>query len=159
LCGHSAMVWGPCLAKAHAKASPFVFRQALYGNDQPNGQFSVVDVRDVALAHVLAMEKPEANGKRFILDGDGYHSDSLRGNVIAVNDVIAKCREYFPDYQFTDAPGENPAAIKPGFRTTDNTLSKEVLGLEYTDMGETFKDSVSSMVDNGFVPAKPAAKL
>lgn len=29
-----SMVWGPSLAKAHAKASPFVFRQALYGNDQ-----------------------------------------------------------------------------------------------------------------------------
>ena len=42
---------------------------------------------------------------------------------------------------------------------TDNSLSKSVLGLEYMDMGETFKDSVSSMVDGGFVPAKPAAKL
>lgn len=91
-----SMVWGPCLAKAHAKASPFVFRQALYGNDQPNGQFSVVDVRDVALAHVLAMEKPEADGERIILDGDGYKDDRSNGNVISVNDVIAKCREYFP---------------------------------------------------------------
>ena len=47
--------FGTEMAPLHAKASPFVFRQALYGNDQPNGQFSVVDVRDVALAHVLAM--------------------------------------------------------------------------------------------------------
>lgn len=93
-----SMVWGPCLAKAHAKASPFVFRQALYGNAYPNTQYAVVDVRDVALAHVLAMEKPEANGKRFILDGDGYKGDSSRGNVIRINDVIAKCREYFPQY-------------------------------------------------------------
>lgn len=46
---------------------------------QPNGQFSVVDVRDVAMAHVLCIEKPEANGKRFILDGDGYHSDASNG--------------------------------------------------------------------------------
>jgi nucleoside-diphosphate-sugar epimerase len=103
-----AMVWGPCLAKAHAKASPFVFRQALYGNDQPNGQFSVVDVRDVALAHVLAMENPEANGKRFILDGDGYKGDPLRSNVIRLNDVIAKCREYFPQCVYTNASSIPP---------------------------------------------------
>ena len=31
---------------------------------------SVVDVRDVAIAHVEAMVRPEANGQRFILDGD-----------------------------------------------------------------------------------------
>lgn len=78
---------------------------------------------------------------------------------MAVNDVIAKCREYFPQYQLMDAPGDNPPPIKAGFRTTDNSLSKTVLGLEYFDMGETFKDSVSSMVDNGFVPAKPSANL
>ena len=29
-----SMVWGPCLAKQHCKASPYVFRQSLYGNSQ-----------------------------------------------------------------------------------------------------------------------------
>ena len=36
-------------------------------------------------------------------------------------------------YQFMDAPGADPPPIKAGFRTTDNSLSKEVLGIEYTD--------------------------
>jgi nucleoside-diphosphate-sugar epimerase len=35
-CINPSMVFGPCLAKPHAKASPYVFRQALYGNPQPN---------------------------------------------------------------------------------------------------------------------------
>ena len=99
--------------------------QALYGNPQPNGMFSVVDVRDVALAHILCIETPAANGKRFILDGDGYVGDATRGNVIAINDVLAKCRTLFPEYQFTDAPGPYTGLdpIPLGFRTTDNTLS------------------------------------
>merc|ERR1712039_995403 len=65
-----SMVFGPCLAKAHCKASPYVFRQALLGKKQPNLVYSVVDVRQVATAHVEAMLRPEANGKRFILDND-----------------------------------------------------------------------------------------
>lgn len=34
----------------HCKASPYVFRQAIFGNPQPNQPYSIVDVRDVAAA-------------------------------------------------------------------------------------------------------------
>jgi dihydroflavonol-4-reductase len=37
----------------------------------PRLSFGIVDVRDVALAHVLAMEKPEvSDGQRYILYAD-----------------------------------------------------------------------------------------
>ena len=35
---------------------------------------NIVDVRDVAQLHVLAMKTPEANGKRFIATADGQIS-------------------------------------------------------------------------------------
>eukprot|EP00747_Dinoflagellata_sp_TGD_P062625 gnl/TRDRNA2_/TRDRNA2_153098_c0_seq3.p1 gnl/TRDRNA2_/TRDRNA2_153098_c0~~gnl/TRDRNA2_/TRDRNA2_153098_c0_seq3.p1 ORF type:complete len:328 (+),score=38.25 gnl/TRDRNA2_/TRDRNA2_153098_c0_seq3:74-1057(+) len=145
-----SMVFGPCLAKPHAKASPYVFRQALYGNKQPQNVYSIVDVRDVARAHVEAMLRPEANGKRFILDGDG-------NNVYRVNEIIQKCREMFPTYKFTDAPGKGPAKIPS--RTTDNTRSKTVLGIKYMSHEDCIRDSVSSMVDPGWVPVTPFSKL
>jgi hypothetical protein len=66
----------------------------------------------------------------------------MSGNVIAINDVLGKCREYFPQYHFATVPGQNPPSIKPGFRTTDNSRSKTLLGIKYMDMGQTFKDSV-----------------
>ena len=44
-CINPTMVFGRCLAKPHAKASPYIFRQALYGNAYPNNPMSVVDVR------------------------------------------------------------------------------------------------------------------
>lgn len=150
-CINPSMVFGPCLAKPHAKASPFVFRQAIYGNAQPNQAYSVVDVRDVALAHVEAMVRPEANGKRVILDGDG-------SNVIAINDLIQMCRELFPKYKFTDAPGQIPK-VPEGFRTTDNARSKEMLGIRYLPVVDTLRDSVTSMIETGWVPATPASKL
>merc|ERR1719329_1533007 len=67
-CINPTMVFGRCLAKPHCKASPFIFRQALYGNEFPNYPMSVVDVHDVAIAHVEAMLRPEADRKRFIID-------------------------------------------------------------------------------------------
>lgn len=40
----------------------------------PNIPMNIVDVRDVALLHVLAMKTPEAKGKRFIANADGQIS-------------------------------------------------------------------------------------
>jgi nucleoside-diphosphate-sugar epimerase len=37
-----------------------------------------VDVRDVAEAHVRALEKPEAGGERFIVDAGKHSSDLAR---------------------------------------------------------------------------------
>mmetsp|Transcript_89235 Transcript_89235/g.253039 ORF Transcript_89235/g.253039 Transcript_89235/m.253039 type:complete len:335 (+) Transcript_89235:91-1095(+) len=156
-CINPSMVFGPCLAKPHAKASPYVFRQALFGNKQPNQPYSVVDVRDVATAHVEAMLRPEANGKRFILDGDEPS--------IAVNDIIQKCREMFPQYRFDDAPGPKGWSEKlfgsrqPKRSWTDNTRSKQVLGISYMQMDKVIHDSVQAIADGGFVPVRPASKL
>lgn len=156
-CINPSMVWGPCLAKPHAKASPFVFRQAMYGNPQPNMPYSIVDVRDVAAAHVEAMLRPEANGKRFVLDGDGPS--------LAVNEVLQRCRALFPQYQFVDAPGpkewtrEHFGTEKPTESFLDNRRSKEVLGIDYMPLEQTLRDSVQAMVDGGFVPVRPVSKL
>ena len=54
----------------------------------------------------------------------------------AVTRIVSVCFSkcvWHGRYQFMDAPGEDPPPIKAGFRTTDNSLSKTVLGLEYTD--------------------------
>lgn len=47
----------------------------------PKISFSVVDVRDVARAHILALQKPAevVNGKRFILSGDSYWFKDMAG--------------------------------------------------------------------------------
>lgn len=150
------MVLGPCLAKPHVKASPYIFRQALFGNKQPNVPYSSVDVRNVATAHVEAMIRPEANRKRFILDGDEPS--------IAINDIIKKCREIFPQYLFDDAPGpkgwiEKHWGRQPEKSSTVNTRSKQVLGINYIPIEKTIHDAVESMVKSGFVPTRPTSKL
>lgn len=43
------------------------------------GTFSlnIVDVRDTALAHVLALERPEAGGERFAISSGPFYWDEL----------------------------------------------------------------------------------
>lgn len=148
-CINPGMVFGACLAKPHAKASPYIFRQSLYGNQFPNNPMNVVDVRDVAIAHVEAMVRPEADGKRFLLCGDG-------DNTVA-NELIKEAQRLFPQYKFTLS---KVPAMKVRRRQWNNTLSKEVLGIRYAPQEEVIRKTVASMVDPGWVPAKKvAAKL
>lgn len=48
--------------------------------------FRLVDVRDVALAHIKAFETPSANG-RYIIEGP----------IVTINDIEKVLREFFPD--------------------------------------------------------------
>lgn len=57
-------------AQAHTKASPSFLRDWLYGNRKPDAWISLVDVRDVAQAHLLALRKHEAAGHRYIIAVD-----------------------------------------------------------------------------------------
>lgn len=65
-------IFGPSLDE-HVSGSFDVIKHILDGSMSrlPNIALNVVDVRDVAAIHVLAMEKKEANRKRFIASADG----------------------------------------------------------------------------------------
>ena len=64
-------VQGPALTKASG-TSVGVPKSILEGKvpGAPDVSFAIVDVRDVAQAHIIAMEKPECNGKRYLLVGE-----------------------------------------------------------------------------------------
>lgn len=104
----------------------------------PSGVFLWVDVRDVALAHVKAMEVPDAAGKRFFVT-NGYMSNGEIASVIKKN---------FPD--LADKLPANLESDRPkdifGY---DNTRSKEILGLQYKPLEETVVDTVKSLLAAG----------
>ncbi|PGH11581.1 hypothetical protein AJ80_07051 [Polytolypa hystricis UAMH7299] len=104
----------------------------------PSGVHLWVDVRDVALAHVLAAEKPEAGGKRFFLVSSNF---SYREVVEIISEAFPELREKLPSGDALK-PGDYPAAGSFGF---DNQRSKEVLGLTYRPLKETVLDTVKSL--------------
>ncbi|KXL48841.1 MAG: hypothetical protein FE78DRAFT_288100 [Acidomyces sp. 'richmondensis'] len=66
------LILGPVLSKRYASSVELVSRLI---NGQipgcPDLVFGVVDVRDVASLHILAMTDPKANGQRFLATADG----------------------------------------------------------------------------------------
>ncbi len=104
----------------------------------PSGNHLWVDVRDIADAHVLAMEKPEAAGKRFFI---------TKGN-FCNREIVDIIREEFPEYKDVlptgDATktGDWPAA---GVHGWNNKQSIDVLGVTYRPLKESIADTVRSL--------------
>jgi dihydroflavonol-4-reductase len=69
----NGLVLGPVLGSDHS-ASIEAIKKLVDGSIPvlPRFGFNVVDVRDIARLHVLAMTTPEAAGQRFIGSGDFY---------------------------------------------------------------------------------------
>ena len=161
-----SIVFGPCLNKAHTKASPVFLRQLLFHNEQPDISFTIVDVRDVAAATVRALALPAAAvaGKRFILAGDDA-THWLRFPALA-----ERTQALFPQYSvkavlysgllFNAMWYLRLSAFEKAVQTVechfDNAQSKDVLGVEYHSLGDTLEATVKTMVEHGVKP-KPKA--
>jgi nucleoside-diphosphate-sugar epimerase len=101
----------------------------------PTGTFIWVDVRDLAMAHVKAIELPEAAGKRFFVTA-GYMS----------NKDIADCmRENFPDLRSQLPPEDSQSDMPKDVFKYDNSRSVDILDLKYRSLNECVKDTVRSL--------------
>ncbi|CAH8311252.1 unnamed protein product [Eruca vesicaria subsp. sativa] len=101
--------------------------------------YRFVDVRDVALAHVKALETPSANG-RYIIDGPS----------MTINDIKKTIRELFPDLYIAETNGESEMK---------EIMTKEIiykvsvekvknLGVEFTPLESCFRDTIISLKEN-----------
>lgn len=85
--------------------------------------FYWVDVRDLALGHVRAMELDAAVGMRFLIGG-GYLSNKEIVNIL---------RKHFPEIA-DRLPGENAGGgdyLKDGLAMYDNTPNEKILGIKF----------------------------
>lgn len=103
----------------------------------PTGIFIWVDVRDLALAHVKAVELPEAANKRFYVTAGRFSNEE-------VADIM---RDNFPELK-NELPakgtkgGEYP---EEGIFQYDNSRVKEILGIEFRSLKECVVDTVKSL--------------
>ncbi|KAJ5666962.1 hypothetical protein N7462_011371 [Penicillium macrosclerotiorum] len=105
----------------------------------PTGTFLYVDVRDVALAHVRAIEVPEAGGQRFFVTA-GFFSNK---------DIVDIVRETHPELDSKLPPNDSPSDFPSDIYEIDNSKSKEVLGIKYRSFKETVSDTISSLLAVG----------
>lgn len=101
---------------------------------KPTGTFIWTDVRDLAEAHVKAIEVPEAAGKRFFITA-GHFSNK---------DLAETIKEAFPnlaDKLPSDPKSDMPADVFD----YNNSRSKEILGLQYRPLNQCTIDTVKSL--------------
>lgn len=154
------MVYGPSLTNASNSASIGTLLDMGRGKLKagvPDLSYGVVDVREVAQAHVLAAFTPEASG-RYILVNE---SISMLGIARLLRKQFG--RKYpFPGMQVPKAmvwavgPLMGPVTRKfisrnVGFPIRFNNSRSQQLGVHYRSLEETFKDHFEQVLDDGLV--------
>lgn len=102
----------------------------------PTGSWMWVDVRDVALAHVRAMERPGAGGRRFLTVGSYWTNKDL---VDVLHKHFPALRPNLPENVKSDFP-------EPIF-AFDNGPSKEILGIDYRPLEQCVVETVGKLLD------------
>lgn len=169
-----AVVIGPVMTKQHTKASPIFLRNIIFGNPIFNVPSSFVDVRDVATAHVEALERIDdiVGPRRFVLASD-Y-------GCINATELVAIAEGVLPQYDFSAPPMYDPVRMRflymplsrlplvgraimseyqrRAFATPihfDNAHAKAQLGLTFKPLPTTVCDGVESIVAAGYATPRP----
>ncbi|CAK4214867.1 unnamed protein product [Aphanomyces euteiches] len=104
----------------------------------PNAFKSGVDVRDLAIAHVAAFEKPAANGRYVLIGWQATEAE-----------ICARIKELYPSAPIAtevDDDGKTPERM-----LFDSSKAVKDLGLKFTQMAETIAATCQSLVQHGFV--------
>ncbi|MEM6295017.1 MAG: aldehyde reductase [Myxococcota bacterium] len=153
------LVFGPVFIKTHIRSSPNILHDLLSGKFPlaPRFRFSVVDVRDVAKAHLEALRRPDAAG-RHILSNRGMWLREMA-------DVL---RPAYPKHKVPTRQMPNFAMYALALfdkrlswdflrrnlgveRTLANEKSRNALGIEYMPIETTILDTAKSFVDQGLL--------
>ncbi|KAI1617504.1 hypothetical protein EDD36DRAFT_3316 [Exophiala viscosa] len=110
---------------------------------EPTGFYSWVDVRDVAIAHVRALEVPGASGNRFLLLTDYYTNKRIAEVIASMSPELRKKLPANLDEAEDDLPPPEERYL------FSNKQSIEVLGIEYTSLDKSVKDTVQSLLELG----------
>ncbi|MEM8615952.1 MAG: aldehyde reductase [Pseudomonadota bacterium] len=156
-CINPVAVLGPAMS-ADVSASLELITQPMQNKVPafPKLTFGIVDVRDVATAHVEAMERPAAAGQRYLL-GE---------SVLTFSDIGAVLRTAYPDRKLPK--GELPSwlvklltVVNPTLkqivpelgkrRAFDNSKSKTELGIDYIPAKDAILASAETLIALGEV--------
>ncbi|MFD7881893.1 SDR family oxidoreductase [Streptomyces bauhiniae] len=154
-------IFGPVVGADHSTSIGMItglFASATPGT--PRLYFGVVDVRDAAELHLLAMTAPQAAGQRFIASaGDAV---SLHQIALAVRARLGEDAAAVPAVELSDeavraAAEANPAlrGLLPNLgkiRHLDNTKARTVLGWQPRSSDEAVAATAASLLQLGLLP-------
>jgi nucleoside-diphosphate-sugar epimerase len=99
-----------------------------------------VDVRDVGIAHLRALELPEAINKRFLLTEGTYTFQNICGILRDSPKIPDSVKAKIP----LGSPGQDNAG--PHVYDLENSRSKKVLGMQYRTLEESVVDTALNLL-------------
>uniref|UniRef100_A0A453Q0T8 NAD-dependent epimerase/dehydratase domain-containing protein n=3 Tax=Aegilops tauschii TaxID=37682 RepID=A0A453Q0T8_AEGTS len=99
-----------------------------------------IDVRDVARAHALVYEHPDARGHRYLCVSAVLHR----------TDFVGLLRDLYPQYPVTAKYEDDGKPTASPYRFSNQRLRD--LGLEFTDMRTSLYDTVICLQSRGHIP-------
>uniref|UniRef100_A0A0D9VMH8 NAD-dependent epimerase/dehydratase domain-containing protein n=1 Tax=Leersia perrieri TaxID=77586 RepID=A0A0D9VMH8_9ORYZ len=105
----------------------------------PNAVAGYVDVRDVARAHILVYERPDALGRYLCI-----------GAVIHRAQILRMLKELFPYYPVTSKCDDEVNLMVKPYRFSSQRI--KALGLEFTPLRQSLKDEIVCLQHMGHLP-------
>ena len=145
------LILGPLLpGQPHLNTSSAAIVTYMDGgmSEMENACKSIVDVRDVAEAHVAALERPEAFGHRFLLIAGSPHQKDIANAVR--NALPDEMKGNVPTHVGDSTPAPVMAAPAPHPVLYDASPSEQILGISYISVNDMIRASVETLLRNGF---------
>ena len=127
----------------------------------PRFSTPIVDVRDVALAHLRAITVKEAANQRFILVNENLWFKQVADILLGEFEPLGWSFSTWQLWKWLAQVGSvfnNDLAVMMRFWNVatkfENTPSKQVLGIEYRDTKGTLIEMVNSMFETGVLQRK-----
>ncbi len=154
------MVYGPSLTSASQSASIDTLRQLGDGRllvGVPRLTYGVVDVREVARAHLLAALKPEASGRHILVAGDI--------TMLGIAGILRRRYGFRYPFPFFEVPKSLAWLFGPlvgpvtrkfinrnvGYRVKFDNSRSQQLGVRYRPLQETFEEHFQQVIDDGLL--------
>lgn len=134
----------PSLDKLNT-SNEFLYKNVFESKENPDADYKIpthlwVDVRDVALAHILPLEDPQKFSDKRLFVTPGYFSPQLVFDI--VNKNIPEVKGISP----VGKPGTGLDGVQKAFQF-DNHKTNELLGIKYHTFENTITDTFKTFLD------------
>ncbi|KAK6164131.1 hypothetical protein DH2020_000995 [Rehmannia glutinosa] len=103
----------------------------------PNATYGWTDVKDVVNAHILAFEKPEANGRYLMVERTAHFSELTR--------IL---RELYPTFKLPEKCADDQP-YQPTYQVSKERAKS--LGVNFTPFEQSVKETAESLMEKGFL--------
>jgi nucleoside-diphosphate-sugar epimerase len=132
-----AMVIGPLLQPTLNTSAAAVLSLIKGAGSFPNASFGWVNVKDVAEAHVQALEIPSANGRYCMVERVAHYSE-----------VVKLLQDQYPSFPLPEKCVDEKPYV-PTFQVSKEKA--KTLGIEFVPLDVSLKETVESLKDKEFV--------